>query len=134
MNAKGWIGFDRKTSLHSTLLMSEAFSADTVADHKSASLFTNSEGRLFVPFKLTGTLPRLRPELDSAYFSNLAEKALIQRALDRSRRKAKKTDGDQAEEKTEEVPRKKERPERELLRRALEGLLERQTNRPTESK
>jgi AsmA protein len=119
IKAKGWVGFDRRTNLDSTLVMSEGFSSNMVADHKNASFFTNQDGRLFFQVRLTGTLPNLKPHMDPGYLSRVAEKGLMGKALDRARKGLEKKEGGAPEG-------KKERPEREILRRALEGFLGRE--------
>jgi uncharacterized protein YhdP len=113
MRAKGWVGFDRQANLDSNLTMSEQFSSDIVADHRNASYFTNREGRLSFPFKLTGAIPRLKPEIDPKHFTGIAEKALMGKALDRVQKKLQPSEGE----------RKKEKPEKEVLRNLLEGFL-----------
>jgi AsmA protein len=75
----GSIGFDKNLSLSVNLLLSSALSTDLTADFKEAKYLANSRGQIEVPFVLEGTLPKLRAKLDQDYFSNVVQKALLDR-------------------------------------------------------
>lgn len=67
VQAHGWIGLDRHVDLSGTLVMSEQFSDDVIADVKVAKYLTNDHGQLAVPFRLRGRLGEAQPTPDATY-------------------------------------------------------------------
>lgn len=98
-----------------TLTTSEALTRDLTAGVREARLLEDSQGRLSIPFRVTGTPPKLRAQPDAAAVAGLLQRGLIQQGVDAL--VGGKKDG-----------KKKGSPPpgaEDLLRKGLEGLLRR---------
>lgn len=136
---KGWFSFDRTLDFRALLIMSQQLSDDIVEDVKQAKYIVNEQGRLEIPFALSGTLPGVKPKPDVAYVGQLIQRAALRkgteeiqkRVLDKllPRRERPPVDEEPGEppQQAEGEPAEPEQPKKnlkeELLRKGLEGLL-----------
>lgn len=110
---RGRYALENRVDLTATLVASRGLTDDVVADVKEAKYIANDEGRLEIPFRLTGSLPRVRPKPDSAFITRTLARAAVGKGIEKllGRKKSSGAPG-------EKTP----RPEQELLRKGLEGL------------
>jgi hypothetical protein len=98
---QGWVGFDKSLRWNATLVMSGPLTRELVQEHKNIRYLLDRQGRLAIPFRLEGTLPRVQAKPD---LQKLAE--AIQRGF-RSRGK-----GDSSQEEGQGVQSTKKKPTR----------------------
>ena len=70
--AHGWFDFDKNLDLVAKILMSRGFSDDMVAAKRNVVYLTNSDGRIEIPLRVSGQLPKptVAPDV-----GNLAQRA-----------------------------------------------------------
>jgi len=138
---KGWFSFDRTLDFRALLIMSQQLSDDIVEEVKQAKYIVNEQGRLEVPFALSGTLPGAKPKPDVEYVGELIKRAALrkgteelqERVLDKflPRRERPQVEDQpvEPEQQTEGESIEPEQPKKdlkdELLRKGLEGLFRR---------
>lgn len=84
MTGAGTIAFDRNLDLGLTFVASQALTADIIRDVSIAKYLTNSQGRIEIPFRLVGTLPKgVHPEPDATFVSEVAQKMLVGGGLEK---------------------------------------------------
>ncbi len=109
ISAAGWLGFDGTVDLSSKLRASRQLSTDIARDVGEARYLTDASGCLEVPFRLTGTVPRLRAQPDASFIARALQRALVGEGLNKLLGKPKGGSATPG-------------PEEELLRRGLERL------------
>jgi uncharacterized protein involved in outer membrane biogenesis len=111
----GWVGFDRRVDFVATLAASKRLTSDIVSKTREARYVTDPQGRLAVPFRLAGTLPKVRPAPDLEFVTKAVARAALGRGVDA-------LVGELGGGKKKGKGGGKERPEQELLRRGLDQL------------
>jgi uncharacterized protein involved in outer membrane biogenesis len=112
----GWVDFDQRVDFTATLAASKRLTSDIVSRTREAKYVTDPQGRLAVPFRLAGRLPKVRPAPDLEFVSKAVARAAVGRGVDAlvdqlgGGKKGKGKGGG------------KQRPEQELLRRGLDQL------------
>lgn len=71
----GTIDFDQKVDLDASLTLSEDLSADLIRIVKELRYIAAGDGRIEIPFALTGVAPNLRPAPDAAHLGRLLQRA-----------------------------------------------------------
>ncbi|MEA2625735.1 MAG: hypothetical protein QOD06_1780, partial [Candidatus Binatota bacterium] len=66
-----------------TLLGSRELTSDIVADVKEAQYVTDDAGHLAIPFRLTGSLPSVRPKPDTQFIAQAIAKAAVGKGLEK---------------------------------------------------
>ena len=122
---KGWIAFDRKVDFKAVLLFSEQLSKDIISRAKEAKNFANDQGRIEMPFTLSGKLPGAKPKPDMNYIARAMQKGFIERGLGSfSRKKSPKEDTEASSSSNEETPsdskKKKKKDTKEEILRGLQ--------------
>jgi AsmA protein len=106
---KGFTTLDGRVDLTATLVASERLTGDIVRGVKEARWVTNQAGRVAVPFRLTGTLPRLRVLPDTGFVTQAVGRGLVDKGVGALR---DALDGGK----------KKGKGDTDALRKGLEGL------------
>ena len=79
IEAKGWIGLDSSMRWDATLALSPPLSQELMQKHKNVRYLVDSQGRLGVPFRLAGNLPRIQPKLDIKLLAEMIQRGLLQK-------------------------------------------------------
>lgn len=111
---RGSFALENRLDFTATLVASKQLSDDVVADVKEAKYIENDDGRIEIPFRLSGSLPGVRPKPDGEFITRALARAAVGKGIE-------KLFGG----KRKETPRPGEptpRPETDLLRKGLEGL------------
>ncbi|MGH7860409.1 MAG: AsmA-like C-terminal region-containing protein, partial [Candidatus Binatia bacterium] len=121
IRGEGEFGLDNRLDFTATLVASDQLTGDVVRDVKEAKYIANEEGRLAIPFRLTGSLPNVKPRPDTQYLARAVARAAVERGVEKGLDKllgGKKRSGEG------EAPEGEATPDagRELLRKGLEGL------------
>jgi hypothetical protein len=124
----GWVDFNRKVDVRSTLSFSQRLSADLSQSAREIKYLLNDQGQLEIPFSLTGRMPNVKPKPDTNYLGQLVQRGFMRRGgddlqnlfLGRGRERS-----EQGESAPEEGNRKKRSSTEERVRRGLENLFRR---------
>jgi hypothetical protein len=108
VSADGSIGLDKSMKWDATLVMSSPFTEELMREYKNVRAMVDGKGRLVVPFRLEGRLPRVQVQPD---LQKLGQQ--IQKGLPAKGAEARSADGEKA-------PSKKSRRERKALERRQE--------------
>ena len=84
INGRGWIGFDKTMKWNVTLVMSPQFTRELVKEHKNVRYMLDRQGRLAVPFRLEGTLPRVQAKPDLKGLVKAIQRGLLRRSIERA--------------------------------------------------
>jgi AsmA protein len=127
--AKGWFAFDRTVDFRALLLLSERLSQDIIGRAKEIKALANEQGRIEIPFTLSGKLPGAKPKPDIGYIARAMQKGFLDRGLERlfgrrSPKEDRETPPLQEQAPSQPKERKKRQPAEEILR-GLEGLFKR---------
>ncbi len=115
---KGWFAFDQTVDFRAMLLLSEKLSQDIMSRARETKGLANNEGRLAIPFDLSGKLPGAKPKPDVGYIAQALGKGALQRGLEGlfGRKSSKDTSSDQGQKPSDSQDKKKSRPQDEILR------------------
>jgi uncharacterized protein involved in outer membrane biogenesis len=113
---KGTYSLDNELDFTATLVASKGLSDDIVSEVRAARYITNSQGKIEIPFRLTGALPHVRPKPDSEFVARALSRAAMGKGLDKLLGREKPLPPG-----VEPTPDRKH-PERDLIRKGLEGL------------
>jgi hypothetical protein len=108
---KGGVGFDGRVDFTATLVASERLTADIAGRVKEAKYLTDEGGRLAVPFRLVGKMPGVKPVPDAQWVARTLSRAALGKGV-----------GKILDEVAPKKKGRKDSPERERLRKSLEGL------------
>ncbi len=117
MLGKGTFALDNQVDFTATLVASKQLSDDIISDVREAQYITDEEGKLQIPFRLTGSLPRVKPKPDGEFIVKALSRAAIGKGLEKIFGKEKPSPA------PGETPAPSKHPERDLLKKGLEGLL-----------
>src|SRR6185295_8368616 len=67
MLGKGTYSLDNELDFTATLVASRELSDDVIADLRETKYLANQEGKIEIPFRLTGSLPRVKPKPDGEF-------------------------------------------------------------------
>jgi uncharacterized protein involved in outer membrane biogenesis len=116
MLGKGTYSLDNELDFTATLVASKELSDDVVSDVREAKYITNSQGKIEIPFRLTGALPHVKPKPDAEFIARALSRAVVGKGLEKIFGRDKPLPPG-----VTPTPDRKH-PERELLRKGLEGL------------
>ncbi|HXJ33529.1 MAG TPA: AsmA-like C-terminal region-containing protein [Candidatus Eisenbacteria bacterium] len=74
IRGKGVVTFDQHVDATATLSASERLTRDIIGAFKEASLITDDAGRIAIPFRVTGTMPNVRPRPDEEFVGRVVRK------------------------------------------------------------
>ena len=120
IQGKGSFGFDHTVDFHALLLLSQKLTQDIEGRAAEAKNLTDKEGRLELPFILSGKLPGAKPKPDIGYVAQAMGRGAVERGLGGFFQKKSK-DGDQtspeSEQKSSDSKEKEKNPKEDILRR-----------------
>jgi uncharacterized protein involved in outer membrane biogenesis len=116
MLGKGTYSLDNELDFNATLVASKDLSDDVIADVREAKYIADAQGRIEIPFRLTGALPHVKPKPDTEFIARALGRAVVGKGLDKIFGKDKPLPPG-----VTPTPDLKH-PERELLKKGLEGL------------
>lgn len=82
IRGKGVVTFAQQVDLTATLVASAPFTGDVIGALKEAKYLTDEQGRLSIPFRLTGQMPNVRAKADSDFVGRVLQKAIVGEGLD----------------------------------------------------
>jgi hypothetical protein len=82
IRGKGVLTFAQQVDLTATLVASAPFTGDVIGALKEAKYLTDEQGRLSIPFRLTGQMPNVRAKADSDFVGRVLQKAIVGEGLD----------------------------------------------------
>ncbi len=83
IHGTGVVTFDQHVDVTATLSASERLTRDIVGAFKEASVITDSVGRISIPFRVTGTMPNVRPRPDEEFVSRVVRKVFSADGVER---------------------------------------------------
>lgn len=118
---KGWFGFDRAVDFRALLSLSERLSQEIASRVREAKYLSDSQGRMEIPFEISGKLPGARPRPDLGYIARAMQRGFVEKGLERLLRPRTREERAPLRE-APEAPREKRRRPAEEIFRGLEGL------------
>ncbi len=79
---KGRANFDRDVNFRALMLLSQRLSDDLANAAKEVRYIYNANKQLEIPFRLTGTLPNVRPRPDSDYLAKLIRRGIANKGAE----------------------------------------------------
>jgi len=79
IQAKGWVGLESSMRWNATLALSTPLTKELMQKHKNVRYLVDSQGRLGVPFRLAGNLPRVQTKPDIKRLAELIHRGLLQK-------------------------------------------------------
>jgi len=116
MLGKGTYSLDNQLDFTATLIASRELSDDVIADVREVKYLANEQGKIEIPFRLTGALPHVKPKPDGEFIARALSRAVVGKGLEKIFGKDKPPPPG-----VTATPDLKH-PERELLKKGLEGL------------
>jgi len=118
---KGWFAFDHTVDFRAMLLLSEKLTQDITNRANQAKGLADKQGRLEIPFNLSGKLPGAKPKPDIGYIAQAMTKGAVERGLERflqkkSPKERSETSPTQEQQPSESQEKKKQNPKDEILR------------------
>jgi AsmA protein len=125
---KGWYAFNRTIDFKAVLFYSEQLSKDIISRAKEAKNFADDQGRIEMPFTISGKIPGAKPKPDMNYIARVMQKGFMERGLGNfSRKKSPKGDSeassDDEQTSSDSKPKKKKRDIKEEILRGLQQFL-----------
>lgn len=80
----GWVGFDKSMKWNATLVMSSQFTRELMQEHRNVRYVLNRQGRLAIPFRLEGTLPRVQAKPDVQKLAEVIQQGFLAKGKERS--------------------------------------------------
>jgi uncharacterized protein involved in outer membrane biogenesis len=81
---EGSVGFDKSIRWNATLTMSTQFSQELMQEQKNVRYLLDRQGRLAIPFRLEGTLPRVQAKPDIPKLAEAIQRGFLKRGRERS--------------------------------------------------
>ena len=116
MLGKGTYSLDNQLDFTATLVASRELSDDVISDVREAKYIADDQGKIEIPFRLTGELPHVKPRPDADFIARALSRAVVGKGLERIFGKDKPLPPG-----VTPTPDRKH-PERDLLKKGLEGL------------
>jgi AsmA protein len=127
--AKGWYAFDRRTDMQGPFLFSARLSRDIISRAKEIRGLANEQGRIVIPYTLSGRLPEAKPRPDLGYIARAMQKGALEQGFEnlfrkKSSRGSSESASSPGETKSERQQKNRRDPAEEILR-GLEGFFRR---------
>jgi len=87
LNGKGWLNFDKAVNVNAGLFLSKGITNTLVSQVSALKYLTDDQGRLSIPFAMTGTWPGVRPAPDPQFVQQTLQNALLGKGLDQIKSK-----------------------------------------------
>lgn len=127
VQGNGWADFERRVDFRSVLVFSQRLSDDLGRAAREVKFLFNEQNQLELPFVLSGTLPNVKPRLDSKYLVQMMQRGWAGKGAEEFRRRFF-GDKQAAPPEGPPVPGQKRRngeSTEERIRRGMEGLFRR---------
>jgi AsmA protein len=79
---KGWYAFDRRIDMQGPILFSARLSQDIVGRAKELRGLANEQGRIVIPYTLSGKLPDAKPRPDLGYIARAMQKGALEQTFE----------------------------------------------------
>jgi hypothetical protein len=115
MRGKGTFALTNELDVTATLVASKQLSDAIVAEVREVKYLANDQGKVEIPFRLTGALPQVQPKPDIEFLTRSLSRAVVEKGLEEIFGKDQPTPAPGA-------PPPSKHPEREILKKGLQGL------------
>ena len=79
---EGWLDYEQQIDFHGQVILAENLSKDIQNDVKLAKYISNNQGRIAIPFALSGTLPDAKPLPDIAALTRQVQQGAVQKGIE----------------------------------------------------
>ena len=79
---EGWLDYEQQIDFHGQVVLAENLSKDIQNDVKLAKYISNNQGRIAIPFALSGTLPDAKPLPDIAALTHQVQQGAVQKGIE----------------------------------------------------
>ena len=79
---QGWLDYDQTIDFQAQLILAEELSQDIQDGLRLASLLSNDQGRIALPFALRGSLPGAKPVPDLAAIARRVQRGLVTQGVE----------------------------------------------------
>ena len=83
----GWLDYDRQIDFHGQIILAQNLSKDIQDTVKVAKYISNTQGRVAIPFALSGTLPEAKPLPDIATLTRQVQQGAVQKGIEAVQKK-----------------------------------------------
>ena len=83
----GWLDYDRQIDFHGQIILAQNLSKDIQDNVKVAKYISNTQGRVAIPFTLSGTLPEAKPLPDIATLTRQVQQGAAQKGIEAVQKK-----------------------------------------------
>jgi AsmA protein len=83
----GWLDYDQQIDFHGQVILAQNLSKDIQDEVKVAKYISNTQGRVVIPFTLSGTLPEAKPLPDIATLTRQAQQGAVQKGIEAVQKK-----------------------------------------------
>ena len=77
----GWLDYDQQIDFHGQIILAQNLSRDIQDNVKVAKYISNTQGRVAIPFALSGTLPEAKPLPDIATLTRQVQRGAVQKGI-----------------------------------------------------
>ncbi len=83
----GWLDYDQQIDFHGQIILAQNLSKDIQDNVKVAKYISNTQGRVAIPFTLSGTLPEAKPLPDIATLTHQVQQGAVQKGIEAVQKK-----------------------------------------------
>ena len=83
----GWLDYDQQIDFHGQIILAQNLSKDIQDNVKVAKYISNTQGRVAIPFALSGTLPEAKPLPDIATLTRQVQQGAVQKGIEAVQKK-----------------------------------------------
>ncbi len=83
----GWLDYDQQIDFHGQIILAQNLSKDIQDNVKVAKYISNTQGRVAIPFALSGTLPEAKPLPDIATLTRQVRQGAVQKGIEAVQKK-----------------------------------------------
>ena len=83
----GWLDYDQQIDFHGQIILAQNLSKDIQDTVKVAKYISNTQGRVAIPFALSGTLPEAKPLPDIATLTRQVQQGAVQKGIEAVQKK-----------------------------------------------
>lgn len=83
----GWLDYDQQIDFHGQIILAQNLSKDIQDNVKVAKYISNTQGRVAIPFTLSGTLPEAKPLPDIATLTRQVQQGAVQKGIEAVQKK-----------------------------------------------
>ena len=83
----GWLDYDQQIDFHGQIILAQNLSKDIQDTVQVAKYISNTQGRVAIPFALSGTLPEAKPLPDIATLTRQVQQGAVQKGIEAVQKK-----------------------------------------------